>query len=232
MLSNAPADPAVLFAEEVDDLMLEARNYLDGEPIANEQQAEAVSSLLNRARRIAKDADNTRTVEKKPHDDAAKAVQAKWKPIIGKADLAAETAKEALAPWLRKLEEEQRRAAELARQEAERLLAAAQAARAETVGDVLAKMDAERLTKIAQDAQRHAAQADKAKPLAKGGERAIGLVDVFTPVLNDACAALKHYRTEQPDALKDWLTEQASKDVRSGARAIPGFIINHERAAR
>jgi hypothetical protein len=56
-LANAPLDPATLFGEEIDDLMLEARNYLDGEPIANEQQAEAVSSLLNRLRRVANDAD-------------------------------------------------------------------------------------------------------------------------------------------------------------------------------
>jgi hypothetical protein len=60
LLANMPADPAVLFKEEVDDLLLEARNYLDGEPIANEEQANAVSSLLNRLRRVAKDADEAR----------------------------------------------------------------------------------------------------------------------------------------------------------------------------
>src|SRR5688500_5432459 len=98
LLSNAPADPAVLFAEEIDDLMLEARNYLDGNPIENEDQATAVSAILNRARRIAKDADETRKVEKRPHDDAARSVQAKWVPIISKAELAADTAKQALAP--------------------------------------------------------------------------------------------------------------------------------------
>jgi hypothetical protein len=105
LLSNAPADPATLFKEEVDDLLLEARNYLDGDPIANEQQAEAVSSLLNRLRRVSKDADAARATEKRPHDDAAKAVQAKWKPIIDKADLAATTAKQALAPWLQQVED-------------------------------------------------------------------------------------------------------------------------------
>jgi hypothetical protein len=47
--------------------------------------------------------------EKKPHDERCKAVQAKWKPIIDKADLATSTAKEALAPWLRKVEEQQAR---------------------------------------------------------------------------------------------------------------------------
>jgi hypothetical protein len=153
LLANAPADPAVLFQEEVDDLLLEARNYLDGEDIANEEQANAVSSLLNRLRRVSKDADTARSEEKRPHDERAKAVQAKWKPIIDKADLAASTAKQALAPWLRKVEEKQQREAEVARQEAERLARIAQEAHASASGNLEATEDAERLLKAAAGAQ-------------------------------------------------------------------------------
>jgi hypothetical protein len=214
LLANAPADPATLFGEEIDDLMLEARNYLDGDPIANEQQAEAVSSLLNRLRRV------------------AKAVQAKWKPLIDKADLAANTAKQALAPWLCQVEEKQRHEAELARQEADRIAQVAAEAHAKASGNLEATEDAERLLKAAAGAQRFAAKAEKAKPLATGGERAIGLVDKFTPELTDACEALKHYRAKQPEALKAWLLDQAEKDVRSGCRTVPGFIIHHGRIAR
>lgn len=232
LLSNRLAEPSVLFREEIDDLLLEARNYLDGEPIANEQQADAVSSLLNRLRRVAKDADIARSVEKKPHDEAGKAVQAKWKPILDKADLAASTAKLALAPWLRQMEEQQEREAELARQEAERLSRIAAEAHASATGNLQAIEDAERLLKAAAGAQAHATRTGKQKAHARGGERAIGLVDVFTPELTDSCAALRHYREHQPEALKAWLLEQARKDVHAGARAIPGFTINHERAAR
>lgn len=232
VLANAPADPATLFKEEIDDLLIEARNYLDGEPIANEQQAEAVSSLLNRLRRVANDADDARKTEKKPHDDAAKEVQAKWKPILEKADLAANTAKEALAPWLRHVEEEQRRAAELARQEADRLAQIAREAHHGASGNLTAQEDAERLLKAAAGAERHAAKAEKQRAHATGGERAIGLVDRYWPVLTDPVEALKHYRTADPDALKAWLLEQAQADVRAGVREIPGFTINHERVAR
>jgi hypothetical protein len=232
LLANAPADPAVLFAEEIDDLMLEARNYLDGEPIANEQQAEAVSSLLNRLRRVAKDADAARATEKKPHDEAGKAVQAKWKPIIDKAELAASTAKQALAPWLRQIEEQQRREAELARQEAERLARIAAESHAQSIGNLEATEDAERLLKAAEGAQKFAAKAEKQKAHATGGERAVGLVDRYTPELIEPVEALKHYRTTQPEALKAWLLSQAEKDVRAGARSIPGFTIHHERVAR
>lgn len=232
LLANAPADPATLFSEEIADLLLEARNYLDGEPIANEQQAEAVSSLLNRLRRVAKDADAARAEEKRPHDERAKAVQAKWKPIIDKADLAASTAKQALAPWLRAVEERQRAEADAARHEAERLAQVALEARSGAAGDLQAQEDAERLLKIAQGARKHAAVTEKQKAHAKGGERAIGLVDVFTPELTDSCAALRHYRVKQPEALKEWLLDQARADVRAGIRSIPGFDVKHERQAR
>lgn len=232
LIANAPADPATLFAEEVEDLLLEARNYLDGEPIANEQQAEAVSSLINRLRRVSKDADEARKAEKKPHDDAAKAVQAKWTPLISKAELATTTAKQALAPWLQKLEEQHHHEADLARAEAERLAQIAAEAHAKASGNLEAIEDAERLLKAAAGAQQYAAKAEKQKAHARGGERAIGLVDRFTPELTDACAALKHYREHQPAALKAWLVEQAEADVRAGARSIPGFDIHHDRIAR
>ena len=232
LLANRPPEPAVLFKEEVDDLLLEARNYLDGEPIATEGQAEAVSSLLNRLRRVTKDADEARKLEKKPHDDAAKEVQAKWKPILDKAELAASTAKDALAPWLQKVEERQRAEAEAARVEADRLAQVAREAHQTAAGDLEARETAERLLDAADAAQKHAAKADKAKAHAKGGERAVGLVDRFTPVLTDSVAALKHYRERQPEALKEWLLEQARIDVRAGKRSIPGFTIEHERIAR
>ena len=231
-LANMPAEPAVLFAEEIDDLMLEARNWLDGEPITNEQQAEAVSSLLNRLRRVSKDADEARTTEKQPHLEAGRAVDAKWKPIISKADLAASTAKQALAPWLQKIEQDQRAAAEAARVEADRLAEIARQAHQSAGADLQANEDAERLMKAASAAEKDAGRAEKQKAHATGGERAIGLVDVFTPVLSDPVEALKHYRSTRPDALKAFLLDLAEKDVRSGCRSIPGFTINHDRVAR
>jgi type IV secretory pathway VirB10-like protein len=231
LLANAPAEPAVLFAECVDDLLLEARNFLDGEPITNEQQAEAVSSLLNRLRRVSKDADEARKLEKKPHDDAAKAVQAKWSPIIDKATLAASTAKQALAPYLKAIEDQQRAEAEAARKEADRLAEIARAAHQGASGNLQASEDAERLLRAAKAAEKDAARAGRAKAHATGGERAVGLRSVWSPTLTDSCAALKHYRATKPDELKQWLVEQAERDVRAGARDIPGFEVTEARVA-
>lgn len=231
LLANAPAEPAVLFAEEVDDLLLEARNYLDGEPIANEQQAEAVSSLINRLRRVAKDADEARLVEKKPHDEAARAVQAKWTPIITKAELATSTAKEALAPWLREIEAKQQREAEVARQEAERAAQKAAEAFAASSGNLAAREDAERLIKGARGAEAYANKASKAKAHAKGGERAVGLRSYYVAEVTDPVLfgkwAWEHRRAEYVQ----FLHGLAEREARLGIREIPGLKITEERKA-
>lgn len=232
VLKNAPADPATLFGEEIADLTNEAKNWLDGEPIANEEQATAVSSLLSRLRRVSNDADDARKLEKKPHDEAAKEVQLRWVPILKQADTAASVAKEALAPWLRSVEERQRAEAQALRDEADRLASEAREQLAKADGNLDARNMAETLLAASQEATKDAKRADKAKAHATGGERAVGLVDVFTPELVDAALALGFYRAQQPDELKAWLVDQATKDVRSGVRAIPGFQIHHERKAR
>ncbi len=230
-IPNAP-EPAVLFAEEVDDLLLEARNHLDGEPIANEEQATAVSSLLSRLRRVGKDADEARKAAAKPFDEGKAQVQATWKPITDKAALAADVCKQALAPWLEQVETAQREAADKLRAEADRIAAIAREKVQGSSGNLVDRSDGELLLKAAAATHKEAARADKAKPLAKGGERAVGLVDRFTPELTDSVAALKHYREHQPTELRAWLLEQARQDIRAGKRDIPGFTINHERVAR
>jgi predicted phage tail protein len=231
LLLNTPPEPVVLFAEEVEDLLLEARNWLDGAKIETEEQATAVSSLLSRLRRVKNDADEARKVEKKPHDDAAKAVQARWTPIIDKAELAAKTAKQALAPYLQAIEEANRAKAAAEQAEADRIATIARQKRAEADGNLEAIEDAERLTTLAMKVQADATRAGKQRANVKGGERANSLRSVWTPTLTDSCAALRYYREHQPEALKQWLVEQAEKDVRAGARSIPGFEISEARVA-
>jgi hypothetical protein len=121
---NRP-DPFTLFAESIDDLLLEAGNFLDGAEIENEDQEAAVASILTRLRREANAADEQRKAEKKPHDDQAKAVQSKWAPLLAKADTAVATAKNVLTAFLVKKEAAQRAAADAAAQEARELAEAA-----------------------------------------------------------------------------------------------------------
>ena len=232
LIANAPADPFVLISESINDLLLEAENFLDGSPIETEEQEAAVASILTRLRREANAADDQRKAEKKPHDDAAKAVQTKWTPLLSKADLAVQCAKNALAAFLQKKEAAQRAAVEAATEEARRQAeAAAQAAQQAKPDDLAGRQTARILQENAAAAEKQAARLARKPVQAKGGERAVGLRSVWTPTLTDPVAALKHYREREPDELKIWLVEQASKDVRSGARSIPGFTITETRTA-
>src|SRR3546814_2603398 len=101
--NNPPAYEAISL--HIEDLIAEAHNFLDGEPIKAQGQADAVGKLLDMIRQAKKAADEQRVIEKKPHDDAAKAVQTKYKPLIDKCELAASVATKALVPWLEHLEE-------------------------------------------------------------------------------------------------------------------------------
>lgn len=231
---NNPPEPTPhdAFTAHIEDLFTEASNFLDGEPIASEGQANAVSALLDQIRKAGKDADACRAAEKKPHDDAGKAVQAKWKPLLDKADLAVNAAKKALAPWLMKVEEENRAKAEAARKEAE---AKAQAARdalaAADTSNLAAQAEAEALVKEAAKAEKVATKAEGAKAHATGGARAVGLRSYFYPELLDPALALAHYRATQPGALRGFLVELAKTDVLNGTRTIPGFEVIEERVA-
>lgn len=232
---NNPPEPTPYEAHKanIDDLVLEAQNFLDGEPIETEGQAEAVSKLLDDARKASTAAEVQRKAEAKPFDDGKAAVQALWKPLIGSADLAVEICKKALAPFLLAKDEAQRAAAEAARQEAERQAAAArEAAEKASETDLAGQATARILQENAAAAEKAANRLDKAKAHASGGERAVGLTSVWAPTLVTPMDALKHYMATQPEPLKAWLLDQARQDVRAGKRSIPGFEITETKVAR
>jgi hypothetical protein len=229
-IPNAP--PVQVHGLHIDDLYAEAKQILDGAGVQTDEDAAMVAKLLDMLRQAKKGADEQRATEKKPHDDAAKEVQAAWKPLLDKCDLAAKVCKDALAPFLTAKEAAQREEAEQARKAAEEAQrAAAERLRATAPTDLAAREGAEAAIKEADKATKAAAKLDKSKAHAIGGSRAIGLRSYWIAELVDPTAALKHYRKHQPDALKAWLVDQAQRDANAGARAIPGFAINEDRRA-
>lgn len=236
---NNPPSPTPYEAMKIhiDDLMETAQGFLDGEPIETQGQADEVSKLLDMAREARTDAEAQRKKEAKPFDDGKKAVQALWTPLTdektGKCALIAATAKKALAPFLaaeqKKKDDiaaEARRIADAKAEEARKVIQAA----AET--DLAARDAAEALIKEAEQAVRAANRAGKDKAMAAGGARAVSLRSVWSATLTDPIEALKHYKVRQPEALKQWLQDQAAADVRSGTRGIPGFTISEEKVAQ
>lgn len=224
----------------IDDLFEEAVQWLDGDPVTTQAQADAIDKLKAMALEAEKTGEAERKAEAKPFDDGKKAVQDKWNPLVhkdtGKCRKIIKTCNTALAPFL-KAEQDRINAAAAAKQaEADRLAEEARRAHRMANPDNLAEQDAaEQRIREAQFAQKDANRASKERAQAHGGGRATSLRDVYTPVLVDPALALRFYKETQPEALKAWLVEQAEFDVGRGLRApdaIPGFRIDHDQVAR
>jgi len=125
---NLPEDPAerlrILLREEQETW----KAWIGQGPIADEDRAAAAAALVKRWSETGDEAEKTRVKLKKPHDDAAKAVQQTWKPIVDGFAVLVSQGKRACDDFLR---EKAAAAREEARQQA--LAAAAGAAPAPVV---------------------------------------------------------------------------------------------------
>jgi len=232
------ATPFDLIADHLEDLIAEARNFADGEPVASQGQADAVSALIESLRIAAKDADAERVRESKPHDDAKAAVQAKYAPLIadpknknpGKVWKAIDALKACLQPFLAKLDAEKREAERVAREAADKAAKdAADAMRAAAANDLQAREQAEALIADAEAAQKAAKAAAGDKAHATGGSRAMGLRSVWKAELKDAQIAAGFFWKRDPSVFNAFLQKLADEDVRAGKRSIPGFDVTETR---
>lgn len=222
---------------EIGDLYAEAKNWLDGEPVTTQAQADGISKLIDDLRKAGNLADARRVAENEPFDKGKAEVQTRYAPLIadtkavkGKVVLAIDIAKKALAPWLQKLEDEKRAAAEAARKIADEKLRLAQDALRASQADDLAKREAaEALIRDAQKAEAAASFAENDKAHAKGGTRALGLRSVWRAEMTDGRAAAAHYWVERRADVDAFFQGLADAEVRSGKRTIPGFSITEQR---
>ena len=238
--NNPPEQtPFDLSKAAIEDLVMEAGNWLDGSGVQSEADAEAVSKLIDMLRKEIKTADERRVAENKPFDDGKAEVQARYAPLIadtksvkGAAVLAIETAKAALAPWLRKKDDEQRAAAAEARRKAdEEAASAVEAIRAARQGDpdLEARIAAEALLEKAKQTEADARRAEGAKAHAKGGTRAIGLRTVWKGEVTDANAFARWVWTNRNAELLTFLADLARREVAGGARSLAGVTITEEK---
>lgn len=239
--NNPPVEieptPFEMSEVEIGDLYAEAKNWLDGEPVSSQMQADGLSKLIDDLRKAAKLADERRVDENRPFDEGKAEVQARYAPLIadtksvkGKAVLAIDMAKKTLAPWLQKLEDEKRAAAEAARKIAdEKARIAQEALRASQVDDLAKREAAEALIREAQKAEAKAVFAEGDKAHAKGGTRAMGLRSVWRAEMVDGRAAAGHYWQTRRAEVDAFFQGMADADVRAGKRDIPGFNIIEDR---
>lgn len=229
--------PFELMAEHINDLYAEAAQWLDGEPVTTQQQADALNTLENRIREAAKDCEAMRKEEVKPLDEAKAEIQGRYNPLIGetktvtgKTVAAINAVKAALRPYLLELDRQQKEAARIAREEAEAKQAAAmEAMRARDAANLEQAAEAEKLVQEAKQAEADAKRAENAKAHAKGDGRASGLRSVWRAAMTDEKAAAAWMWTEHRAELMAFIQEYADKATRAGKRSIPGFEIIEER---
>lgn len=187
-------------------------------PITTDEQEAGLDALLDDVRKARKAADEQRDVEKRPHDTAAKAVQAAWRPLLERCDMAVQAIKDALTPYRTARQKAKDEAARLAREQAAAKLAEAQAA-LRSSDDLEERFAAEEQLK----------QASKLTAVANKIDRAAtGLRTHWEAEVTDKRAALNHYLKSNPEAFAQTIQSLADADARGARAPVPGVVF-HER---
>lgn len=187
-------------------------------PVTNDEQETALDALLDDVRKARKDADAQRAAEKRPHDEAAKAVQQAWKPLLDRCDAAANALKQALTPYRTEKQRAKDEAARKAREEAEARQKEAQQKLRQS-DDLEARFEAEQELKVASKLTAAANRIDR---------EATGLRTYAVAEVTDHRALLEFVMRNDPEPLKAWLSTYAQKALPS---QLPGVTVRHEKRA-
>jgi hypothetical protein len=100
--------------DKIENLAREANQRLHGPPIGDQDEADRIANLSDRLSELWKVADNLRKAERKPHDEALKAIQLKWVDVLLKAETYKNLKHKLTTPWLARLQEALKKEAEAA----------------------------------------------------------------------------------------------------------------------
>jgi hypothetical protein len=237
-LSNEPPTPFDAHRINLDDLLVEARNWADGEPAATQAQVDEIARLIDDLNAGAKAMEAERLVEKRPLDDQIQAIQDRYNVYLaplknktpGKVPTAIDALNAAKRPFLLALEEALEAKRKQAREEAEAAAqAAAEAARQANAASLEEREAVDAKIKAAEDAQRAAKIADNAKAHAHGGGRAQGLRTRVLAEVTDLDAAVRHYWSENRPAFAELIQKLADDDARQNRRSAKGVTFRDER---
>lgn len=189
--------------DRIEDLARDADALIKAGGAKSQDAADRASDLANRLAELHKTADTARAKEKRPHDDAAKAVQAKWLPLLGTAEVYKRIKSAVITPFLVAEAKKQREAEEAARK------AAAEAAKAGAPVPEPAPVRA-------------------APKAGSGGRRSVALRTVKVITITDRAAVLKFF--ENNEAITDTLQKLAEKVTAVGVN-VPGVTVTEEQRA-
>jgi hypothetical protein len=184
--------------------------------IPDAEKAGELADYIAGARQVYKRVDEARVAAKKPHDEAAKAVQGMFTPLLDTITRCVEKLKPMQAAWLRKEQEridaekaEQRRLADAARVAAEEAAALAAAN-----NSIAGELEAERLQDEAKKLEKEANREVRANvQSASGGGRTMALRTIKKVRIKDINHLYRAYR-DRPE-VAEVLTRLAEADVRA-----------------
>jgi hypothetical protein len=201
----APADDSYEgLKDRIEDLARDAQALIDAGAAPDQSAADRASDLANRLAELQKQADAARAAEKKPHDEAAAAVQAKWKPLLGTADIYRRIKEAVITPFLRAETAKQRAAEEAARKAAEEA------------------------AKAGQPIPEPSAMQRSAPKAGSGGRRSVALRTVKVVTITDRKAVLEFF-AENP-LITEVLQKLAEKVTAAGA-TVPGVTVTEDQRA-
>lgn len=226
-------DPEILDreAKRVATFCDAAGDWLDLREIDSAEKASELEDFISGCRKAWTEIDGTRKANKKPHDDAAAAVQKAFAPLLDKLEKAAKSVAPMKQAWLKKeqlrLQAEQAERQRLADEAAQR--ARDELAAAEARNDVAGMADAEAAQKEAADAAKAAARPVRATVTsATGGGRASGLRTTRVAVINNMHLAFREVMAEPRvvDAVQSALNAIVrSAEFGANPRKIPGVTV-------
>ena len=189
--------------DRIEDLARDAQKLIDAGAATDQSASDRAADLANRLAELYKQADAARAAEKKPLDEAVAAVQAKWKPLLGAADIYKRIKEVVITPFLRAEMAKHRAAEEAARKTAE---------------------DAARAGQPIPDAipQRAAPKAGS------GGRRSVALRTVKVVTIVDRKAVLDFF-ADNP-IITEALQKMAEKATAAGV-VVPGVAVTEEQRA-
>lgn len=106
-----PADEFEAMQREAEDAAAGAEGWLKATTIASQREADLAANWLADLRKLSSKAEGQREAEKRPHLEAGRAVDQKFKPVTERLRAACDAIKSALTPWLASEAERKREAA-------------------------------------------------------------------------------------------------------------------------
>lgn len=202
--------------------------------IETDEHAGQITDQIDGLRGLFKKVDEARKAEKKPHDDAGKAVQAAYSPLLDKLKKAADKLKPKLAAFAEAKAKAEAEARAKAEAEAKAATEAAEKAlkEAEAAGDIGAEAEAEAARKEAEKAQKAAARpVSGGVKSATGAGRTMSLRTVKEVEITNVRVLFMHYQ-DHPE-VAETLRRLATADVRSKdydpANPVPGITVTERK---